>query len=148
MRRHEPNKPYVEYVLRYGFDSTTYMEGETQDVFRQRRNEALLGAAQRGDATSMQLLIDDGALVNQQDKQTGATSLHYAAAYHARAALRVLLKSGKCDFLIRDKAGRLASEMAGVYGNDPAVARLLRRKELAQARGQGIVLARRAPTRP
>lgn len=33
--------------------------------------------------------------------------------------------SGRCDFLLQDKEGRLASEMAFLYGDDPAAARWL-----------------------
>ena len=130
-----------------GFGYTPPAEGETEEVLKQRLNHALLNAAQRGDAMSMQGIITSGASVNFQDRQTGATALHYAAAYGSRASLRVLLASGKCDFLVRDKAGRLASEMAGVYADDPAVARLLRRKERLQADSRGITLTRRPVTR-
>jgi len=78
--------------------------------------------------------------VNYPDPRTDAAALHYVAAQGARPAFRVLLKSGRCDFLIRDKRGRLASELAGVYGRDLAMERLLLKKEIAQARRQGVPL--------
>jgi hypothetical protein len=61
-----------------------------------------------------------------------------SAAYGARPALRVLLNSGGCDFLVRDWEGRLPSEIAREYGHDRAIARLLLIKEVRQARAQGI----------
>jgi len=57
--------------------------------------------------------------------------------------LRGLLKTGDCDFLLRDNRGRLPSEMAYLYGEDVAVARLLGNKERKQAKEQGIKLTRR-----
>jgi ankyrin repeat protein len=104
---------------------------------------ALLRAAKDADEKGLQTLIEKGVPVNFQETTTGATALHYTAAYAARPAFRVLMASSACDFLIRDRKGRLASEMAGVFGDDPAMARLLRIKERKQAQGQGIVLTRR-----
>jgi ankyrin repeat protein len=98
----------------------------------------LLEAAQACDARKLQLLIDQNAPVNFVDVFAGATALHYTAAYRARPALRVLLKSGKCDFLLRDGEGRLPSQLAREYGHDDAMARLLMIKEIRQAQAQGI----------
>ena len=112
-----------------------------------------LRAAENGDAARLGELLARGVPVNSRDPDTGATALHYAAAQGARRALRVLLRDGGSDHLIRDKQGRLPSELAGLYGNDPAMARLLLRKEAEQARASGVRLRRRddpgaAPPRP
>ena len=107
------------------------------------KDDALLQAARNADAETMKREIDNGASVNARDRNTGASALHYVSAQGARPAMRVLLASGKCDHLARDRQGRLASELAGVYGRDPAMARLLMRKELQQARAQGLELKRR-----
>lgn len=109
------------------------------------KDQELLQAARNADAQSLKREIDNGASVNARDRDTGASALHLTAAQGARPALRVLLASGKCDHLARDRQGRLASELAGVYGRDPAMARLLMRKELQQARAQGLELKRRGP---
>lgn len=106
-------------------------------------DEALLHAARCADAEAIKREIEAGASVNARDFNSGASALHYVAAQGARPALRALLASGKCDHLIRDRDGRLPSELAGVYGRDPAMARLLMRKELQQARAQGFELKRR-----
>src|SRR5262249_15541625 len=79
---------------------------------------AFLKAAKKGDAEKLQRLIDQNAPVNFVDDRDHATALHYIAAYAARPALRVLLRSGKCDFLIQDRNGRLPSELAREYGDD------------------------------
>lgn len=81
--------------------------------------------------------------VNYQHPGTGSTALHEAASTQARDVVRVLLKTGDCDFLLRDNKGRLASEMAYLYGHDPALARLLGNKERKQAAAMGIKLTRR-----
>jgi len=108
-------------------------------------DKALLRAARNADAEAMKREIEGGAAINARDRETGATALHFVAAQGARPCLRILLASGKCDHLARDRQGRLASELAGVYGRDPAMARLLMRKELQQARAQGLDLKRRGP---
>jgi len=110
-----------------------------------RLSRALLEAAQCGDANRIERLLADGAPVNPQDPSTGATPLHYAAAFRARPAFRTLLKSGKCDFLIRDRKGRLAWELAS-NTDDSAMTRLLIRRTAKQAEAQGLPLPpRREP---
>lgn len=105
--------------------------------------DKFLRTAERGNPERLQAFIDNGFPVSYQCPTTGETALHVVSASKARKALRVLLKTNHCDFLLRDKKGRLASEMAFVYGDDPAVARLLRIKERKQAAVQGIKLTRR-----
>lgn len=102
-----------------------------------------LHAAERGNPEKIKVFVEEGFPLDFQDHQTGETALHIVAAGRARKALRELLKSDKLDFLIRDNQGRLASEIAYLYGRDPAVARLLRIKERKQAAAQGIKLTRR-----
>lgn len=102
-----------------------------------------LRTAEHGNAPKLQGFIADGFPVNYQNPGSKETALHIVAACQARKALRVLLNTRQCDFLLRDKQGRLASEMAYVVGRDPAVARLLGNKERKQAAEQGIKLTRR-----
>jgi ankyrin repeat protein len=104
---------------------------------------AFLNAARRGDEEKLRLFVEEGFPVSYQDRSMGDTALHILAAGAARKGLRVLLKSLTCDFLVRDKQGRLPSELAYLYGRDPAVARLLGIKERKQAAEEGIKLTRR-----
>jgi ankyrin repeat protein len=83
----------------------------------------------------MSELLEEGAPISMQDH---GTALHYVAAYGARAALRVLLKSGECNYLVRDRKGRLPSQLAREFGHDDAMARLLIIKEMRQAQAEGI----------
>ena len=69
-------------------------------------------------------------------------------AAKARRVLRVLLDCGLCNFLLRDKGGRLASELAYLFGHDPAAARLLGIKESKQAEAEGTKLTRRPNKSP
>ena len=110
-----------------------------------RIGAAFLTAAETGNPIEVGAFIKHGFPVDYQDPQTGETALHIVAACQARKALRVLLKSEECDFLLRDNQGRLPSEMAYLYGRDPAVARLLSIKERKQAEAKGIKLTRRPP---
>jgi hypothetical protein len=89
---------------------------------------AFLSAAKRGNARRLSDLLQEDAPVNFVDPVDHAVALHYIAAYRARPCFRVLIKSDKIDFLIRDWEGRLPSEIAREYGHDGAMARLLAMK--------------------
>ena len=107
-----------------------------------------ISAAESGNAKIVRCYIEEGFPANWQDPLTGATALHGAAGTRARACVRVLVESGRCDVLLRDKQDRLASEMAFLYGDDPAAARWLRVHERRQAAAKGISLARRSKPAP
>lgn len=81
--------------------------------------------------------IAEGADVNVQDAH-GMTALHHAAAHGARPCIRILVGSGKCDYLIRDHMDRYAFEIADEWARDYAVARLLAKKQLQQAAARGV----------
>jgi hypothetical protein len=108
-----------------------------------RLGREFLKVAERGYAPAVAAYIAEGFPANYQDPQTGETALHISAGTRARRVLRVLLDCGMCNFLLRDKGGRLASELAYLFGHDPAAARLLGTKERKQAEAQGITLTRR-----
>jgi hypothetical protein len=82
-------------------------------------------------------LIAEGADVNVPD-HNGMTALHHAAARGARPCIRLLVASGKCDYLLRDGRGRYAFELAIEWARDYAVARLLMTKQVQQADRQGV----------
>jgi ankyrin repeat protein len=103
-----------------------------------RLSFALLDAAKIGDEQQIHYLLCHGASADSVDPVTGATALHYAAAYAARPALRAVIKHERCNFLIRDNRGRLPSQLARASGHDRAMARLLLIKEIKQAQAQGI----------
>src|SRR3974390_2861087 len=102
------------------------------------RPSAFIAAAESGNVPIVRCYIEEGFPANWQDSGTGETALHGAAGTRARAVPRVLVGSGRCDFLRRDAEGRLASEMAFLFGDDPAAARWLRIYERRQARKEGI----------
>ena len=81
--------------------------------------------------------LKKGANPNFQDDE-GMTALHHAAAMGARTSLRMLVSSGKCDYLIADKQGRYPSDLAIEWSRDFAVARLLTRKRMEQAHAKGV----------
>lgn len=136
-------KPYEEYSkIIAGIDSA---DEHVKDEMMLKLGNQFIKTAQRGNADKLQAFIEEGFPVNYQHPKTGQTVLHVTAACKAREALRGILGTGQCDFLIRDSRGRLASEMAFLYGEDPALARLLRIKERKQAESEGVKLTRRPP---
>lgn len=100
-------------------------------------------AAERGDAGAVMAFLRAGGDPNLRRHRSGDTALHIAATRGARDVVRVLIESGRCDHLLRDGPGRLASENAYLYGRDPALARLLGVKERRQGEAQGLDVTRR-----
>jgi len=82
-------------------------------------------------------LAEPGVNVNVRD-DSGMTPLHHAAARGARPCIRLLVGSGRCDYLIRDQQGRYAFELALEWARDYAVGRLLAKKQAQQAAAQGV----------
>lgn len=100
-------------------------------------------AARHGDAALVRAFMEEGYPAGWSDPRTGETALHAAAGSRARPALRVLIPHWP-EFSLRDRKGRLASELAYLYGEDPALARLLGRKEREAGVSQRRIYAYRA----
>ncbi len=100
-------------------------------------------SAEKGDEAATFAYVLAGYDVDKPRQKTKDTVLHIAASRNARDVVRVLVESGKCDYLMRDGQGRLASEKAYLFGRSPALARLLSIKERQQADREGIKLTRR-----
>lgn len=106
----------------------------------ERYGEEFLLAAERGDQHFFELYLAFGMPVNYQHPKTGETALHIAARRRARRIVRVLIQRPNVSYLIRDNQGRLASELAHLYGRDAAVARMLGLKERAQGEERGVTV--------
>jgi len=101
-----------------------------------------LDAVRCGDAAAVRAYIEEGFPIGYRDRRTGENALHAAAGSQARTILRVLLPRW-AGFLVRDRQGRLASELAYLYGEDPAMARLLGTKERKEGESTSTVVRRR-----
>jgi hypothetical protein len=101
-----------------------------------------LDAARCGDTATMRAYIEEGFPATYQDKRTGETAMHVAAGSQGRAVLRFLLPLWE-GFTVRDRQQRLASELAYLYGEDMAMARLLGRKERQEAAQTASIIRRR-----
>lgn len=88
-------------------------------------------SARRGNVAAVRAFLEEGFPITYKDRLTGETAMHAAAGSQARSVVRLLLPLWP-DFLLRDGQGRLASEVAYLYGEDPALARLLAIKEQKQ----------------
>ncbi|WP_366555348.1 ankyrin repeat domain-containing protein [Aquibaculum sediminis] len=100
-------------------------------------------AVKTGDAEAAEKLLEAGVSINAVEPTSTLTALHYAAARQADAVTEMLLARGGIDHLKRDGFGRLASEHAGRFGENPELADRLRTLEAAQAQEQGITLTYR-----
>lgn len=88
-------------------------------------------------ATWISSVLEDGTDINIQDEE-GMTPLHHAAALGARPCIRLLVNSGKCDYLLQDNLGRYASDLAIEWARDYAVGRLLTKHQVRQAFITGV----------
>ena len=125
-----------ELNVRHGDMRMTPEEREEDARLRQAsglmRQEEFFQKVKAGDVREVELDLLLGIDVNARDK-FGMTALHYAAAMGFRPCIRLLVNSGKCDYLIQDNKGRLASDLAYEWGRDNAVGLLLQKKEARQA---------------
>lgn len=104
---------------------------------------SFLGAADSGNAARLEAYIGAGFPLDVTEPRSGQTALHMAASSSARACVRALIGSKNVNLLARDKKGRLPSEMAYMFGGDPALSRWLAIKEKKQAKERGLELTRR-----
>ncbi|MCP8685947.1 ankyrin repeat domain-containing protein [Marinobacterium sedimentorum] len=129
------------------FYFSNYVESHSEASKEKKREmiDRILYIVKRGRVDLFNIYLEHGLSINIQSDRTGFTILHMAAACGARDILRVLIKRDDCDYLLRDKKGRLASELAYLCGPTPdvAVSRLLGIKEKKQADKLGIKLTRR-----
>lgn len=112
-------------------------EGESSQDRDDTYDHFLLRAVREGDLSGVGYALGHGAAASAQDAE-GMTALHHAAAMGARVCVRMLMASGRCDYLAVDHHGRYASQLASEWGNDHALARLLRKKQRDQADALGV----------
>ena len=110
-----------------------------------RLGREYIEAARDGDGDLVRAFLEEGFPAAYFDERTRETALHAAAGSRARPAIRVLIQHWP-DFLIRDRNGRLASELAYLYGEDPVLAHLLGIKERKEAITTGRHVVRRVYT--
>ena len=110
-----------------------------------RLGREYIEAARDGDGDLVRAFMEEGFPIAWSEWRTGETALHAAAGSRARPAIRVLVQHWP-DFLIRDRQGRLASELAYLYGEDPAMAHLLGIRERKDAIATGRDVRRRVYT--
>ena len=109
----------------------------TTNNLREEFNLTAIQAVRRLNAAALESALARGDDPNETD-QYGMTALHHAAAKGERPCIRLLVASGKCDYLLRDNKGRYAFELAIQWGRDFAVARLLMKKQAMQAHERGV----------
>uniref|UniRef100_A0A1X7SUA5 Uncharacterized protein n=1 Tax=Amphimedon queenslandica TaxID=400682 RepID=A0A1X7SUA5_AMPQE len=82
-------------AARDGHDEIVQLLSEEADPNTSVHNEELYEAAERGDSTSVQSALSQGANVNYQNpEEGGATSLHVAARGGYHDVVQVLLSAG------------------------------------------------------
>ncbi len=82
------------------------------DVMDETLGKQLIQASEDLDVYLVRELLSQGAPVNYPDPNSGATAFHYAAAHGDWGSLHIMLETGECNLLLRDKRGRLASQLA------------------------------------
>lgn len=106
-------------VTKQPYEQKEFMESDDETGVE------FLRAAENGDRQFFVEYINQGGDVNFQDPMTGQTALHVAAGTSDKFQIRALVNSGRCNFLIRDRQGKLASEIAFEHSPFPEIARYL-----------------------
>jgi hypothetical protein len=120
--------------------AVTRISGYKDTVEYRLLGRDFLQAVKRGNPETVLAYLKAGMPVNYQDPKTKQAALHVAAACKAREAIRALASRPDCNFILRDRHGRLPSELAYEFGVDPALARYLTIKEFKQAKAEGCTL--------
>lgn len=97
-----------------------------------RLSQKMFEAVGNGNYRFLRQLISEGGDVNARDLAGDATLLHLAASLSAYQCLAVLVRSRRCNFLVRDKDGYLPSEVSFIFANDPKAGAFLARLEAQQ----------------
>lgn len=113
------------------------MEGASTEKWNERQlfelGKKFLEAAATGDVETVRAMVDAGFPVNFQDPRNRLTALHNACAQGQSDVVRVLVKSGKCNYLLADSAGRSPYGIASELCEQPAITRLMLKKSYQQA---------------
>lgn len=104
---------------------------------------AIIADAEQGNLGRLQERLEAGQSLFVVDPRTGDTPLHAAASAAARGSILLMAILPGCDFLARDGEGRLPSELALEFGDDPVLARYLSMRENTQADRAGVPILRR-----
>ncbi len=88
----------------------------------------------------MQELMGAGIPVNFPHPRTGQTALHVAASGGSMRLVEILVNTGKCDYLIRDKLGKQPWNNADFFNSDPEIKKLILAKTKEQAQREGVNL--------
>lgn len=136
----------MQREIMLGMNKDAKFIGEARRLER-KLGRIFLDAAERGHAARIAAFMKARFPATYEDPESGETALHIIAANGARKSLRAMLSSpGRVGYLHRDKQGRLPSELAYLYGDDPAMARLLAAYEKKTASfGSGRVTRRPPP---
>jgi hypothetical protein len=89
-------------------------------------------------ARKVERLIDSVTDINIRVGGTEGTALHVIARYQLKDVFKVLRRRQDLNYLAKDKKGRLPSSAAMEAGDDVGLGMYLLRKELQQARREGI----------
>ncbi|MEM7528431.1 MAG: hypothetical protein AAF416_12215 [Pseudomonadota bacterium] len=99
-----------------------------------------LRAVRRGRYSDVERIAYSGFNVNFLHPMHGKGALHDIAYGGSKRLLRAFLRADGIDFLIPDKSGRYASEIASIHNRDRVIARFLRMRERIQARRDDVEL--------
>jgi len=107
--------------------------GDFSEDQKAMNTQILIDSLKAGTIVEPEIFFDSGISMDHRDPETGGTLLHAAAAYGVRSVIRLILKDGSTNYLMRDFKGRYPSELAYEVARDFVLGRLLMKKEIEQA---------------
>lgn len=114
-----------------GFLGSAKHKGE-KELMNSREGQIFLKATEDGDRNYFLIYIEQGGDVNYQDEKTGQSALHIAAGTSDKFQIRALVNCNRCNFLLEDNSGALASDIAFQHSHAPEIARYLELLEADQ----------------
>ncbi|MDE8654204.1 ankyrin repeat domain-containing protein [Novosphingobium album (ex Liu et al. 2023)] len=141
--------PLVPSIFDYFSSNTVYLSWRLYNTFRRIIRilsskpevsfEQFIDSASYGDAVVVERYISSNGDVNRQvDDDIGLTALHHAIGSRAYQVVELLLSHPQIDLTIRDRLGRLPSDVAFKVAQDGALGDRLIELEAEQRHVRGI----------
>ena len=103
-----------------------------EQILRDPAYDLLFVAVTSGDARSLRIALHSNIDINARFVDYGQTALHIAALNSARSCIAIIARIPRCDFLIKDKSGYLASDISYLFARDARTGGFLCQMEARQ----------------
>ncbi len=136
MKRLKRRTPRGEAALKLHYDETVI--SREQDMLKDNIDGEFQCAAAAGNLTKVETLINSVVEINKSVAGSGGTILHVIAEEQLIDIFKVIRRRPDLNYLVKDNEGRLPSQLAMNSEEDVGLGTFLKKKEMQQARREGI----------